>query len=200
MVDMERGDGVKRGRGAVGQAGVQVPLLPEPATGAGAGTDVRVRAEGRQRGPCAADSGLVPGAAQSFVRGHLGAADGVEERPGPRLPAAGVLRPVAAGTAAPADRLCGVLGVKGPPPQFTSKRKSRACAEYSRSGVRFTGGQLSLAKMSDPVDIVWSRPLPEGAEPSTGTHRQRALAWMRQARGVRPRRGRDLQGRYLLFW
>jgi len=32
-----------------------------------------------------------------------------------------------------------------------------------------------------------------------GTHRQRGLAWVRQAGGVRPRRGRDLQGRYLSF-
>jgi putative transposase len=54
-------------------------------------------------------------------------------------------------------------------PTFKSKRKSRACAEYSRSGFRFKGGQLTLAKMSDPLDIVWSRPLPEGAEPSTVT-------------------------------
>jgi putative transposase len=54
-------------------------------------------------------------------------------------------------------------------PRFKSKRKSRASAEYSRSGFRFKAGQLTLAKMTDPLDIVWSRPLPEGAEPSTVT-------------------------------
>ena len=32
-----------------------------------------------------------------------------------------------------------------------------------------------------------------------GTYRHRGLAWLRQAGGVRPRRGRDLQGRYLSF-
>src|ERR1019366_6854380 len=32
-----------------------------------------------------------------------------------------------------------------------------------------------------------------------GTHRHRGLAWLRQAGGVRPRRGLDLQGRYLSF-
>ncbi len=32
-----------------------------------------------------------------------------------------------------------------------------------------------------------------------GTYRQRGLGWLRQAGGVRPRRGRDLQGRYLSF-
>jgi len=31
------------------------------------------------------------------------------------------------------------------------------------------------------------------------THRHRGLAWLREAGGVRPRRGRDLQGRYLSF-
>lgn len=32
-----------------------------------------------------------------------------------------------------------------------------------------------------------------------GTYRHRGLAWLRQEGGVRPRRGRDLQGRYLSF-
>src|SRR5664280_2572412 len=92
----ERGYGVKTGHGAGGEAGVQVPLLPDPATGAGVGTDFRVRPEGLQPGPCGTDTRLVSGAAQSVLRGHLGAVDPVEEGPGPRLPVAGVLRPVAA--------------------------------------------------------------------------------------------------------
>ncbi len=35
------------------------------------------------------------------------------------------------------------------------------------------------------------------ASAGAGTHRRRGLAWVRQAGGVRPRRGRGLQGRYL---
>ncbi|MCW3818144.1 transposase [Micromonospora sp. DR5-3] len=54
-------------------------------------------------------------------------------------------------------------------PRFKSKRKSRASAEYTRSAFRWRDGQLTLAKMTTPLDIVWSRPLPEGAEPSTVT-------------------------------
>ncbi|MEY9946928.1 RNA-guided endonuclease InsQ/TnpB family protein [Kitasatospora sp. GAS1066B] len=54
-------------------------------------------------------------------------------------------------------------------PQFKSKRKTRRAAEYTRSGFRFRDGCLTLAKMAGPLDIVWSRPLPEGAEPSTVT-------------------------------
>jgi putative transposase len=54
-------------------------------------------------------------------------------------------------------------------PQFKSKRKSRASAEYTRSGFRWRDGRLTLAKMTQPLAVVWSRPLPEGAEPSTVT-------------------------------
>ncbi|MCW3819306.1 transposase [Micromonospora sp. DR5-3] len=54
-------------------------------------------------------------------------------------------------------------------PRFKSKRKSRASAEYTRSAFRWRDGRLTLAKMNTPLNIVWSRPLPEGAEPSTVT-------------------------------
>lgn len=37
------------------------------------------------------------------------------------------------------------------------------------------------------------------AAAAAGTHRWRGLVWLREAGGVRPRRGRDLQGRYLSF-
>ncbi|MFF3679751.1 RNA-guided endonuclease InsQ/TnpB family protein [Streptomyces sp. NPDC002120] len=54
-------------------------------------------------------------------------------------------------------------------PRFKSKRKSRASAEYTRSAFRFRNGELRLAKMVDPLPVVWSRPLPEDAEPTTVT-------------------------------
>jgi putative transposase len=54
-------------------------------------------------------------------------------------------------------------------PRFKSRKKSRAAAEYTRSGFRYRGGQLHLAKMTGPLAVVWSRPLPAGAEPSTVT-------------------------------
>ncbi|QYC39811.1 putative transposase [Nonomuraea coxensis DSM 45129] len=54
-------------------------------------------------------------------------------------------------------------------PTFKSRKRSRASAEYTRSGFRWRDGRLTLAKMGAPLDIVWSRPLPEGAEPSTVT-------------------------------
>ncbi|TDC87713.1 RNA-guided endonuclease TnpB family protein [Actinomadura sp. 7K507] len=54
-------------------------------------------------------------------------------------------------------------------PRFKSRKKSRASAEYTRSAFRWRDGELTLARMSDPLAIVWSRPLPENAEPSTIT-------------------------------
>lgn len=54
-------------------------------------------------------------------------------------------------------------------PTFKSKKKSRASAEYTRSAFRWRDGQLTLAKMAAPLAIVWSRPLPDGAEPTTVT-------------------------------
>ncbi|MGW6929133.1 RNA-guided endonuclease InsQ/TnpB family protein [Lentzea sp. NPDC054927] len=54
-------------------------------------------------------------------------------------------------------------------PRFKSRKKSRACAEYTRSAFRWRDGALTLAKMAEPLDIRWSRPLPEDVVPSTVT-------------------------------
>ncbi|MFI5796449.1 RNA-guided endonuclease InsQ/TnpB family protein [Streptomyces sp. NPDC051677] len=54
-------------------------------------------------------------------------------------------------------------------PRFKSRKKSRRSAEYTTSGFRFRDGEVTLAKMTEPLDIVWSRPLPCGAKPSTVT-------------------------------
>ncbi|WP_317440734.1 RNA-guided endonuclease TnpB family protein [Streptomyces collinus] len=54
-------------------------------------------------------------------------------------------------------------------PRFKSKKKSRASAEYTRSAFTWREGKLTLAKMVQPLDIRWSRPLPEGVEPTTVT-------------------------------
>jgi putative transposase len=54
-------------------------------------------------------------------------------------------------------------------PRFKSRKRGKASAEYTRSAFRWRDGQLTLAKMAEPLDIRWSRPLPDGAEPSTVT-------------------------------
>jgi putative transposase len=61
------------------------------------------------------------------------------------------------------------FGKRAKYPRFKSRKKSRQSAEYTTSGFRFREGKLTLAKMAGPLDIVWSRPLPEGASPSTVT-------------------------------
>ncbi|MFE2440976.1 RNA-guided endonuclease InsQ/TnpB family protein [Streptomyces melanosporofaciens] len=59
-------------------------------------------------------------------------------------------------------------------PRLKSRKKSGKSAEYTSSAFRFREGKLTLAKMDQSLDIVWSRPLPEGALPSTVTVSQDA--------------------------
>ncbi len=61
------------------------------------------------------------------------------------------------------------FGKRAAYPRFKSRKTSRASAEYTRSGFRWRDGELTLAKMDRSLAIVWSRPLPEGSEPSTVT-------------------------------
>ena len=51
-------------------------------------------------------------------------------------------------------------------PSFKSEHR-RQSAEFTRSGFKYRGGQLTLAKCSEPLDVRRSRPLP--SEPSTVT-------------------------------
>lgn len=63
-------------------------------------------------------------------------------------------------------------------PKFKSERGSRASAEFTRSAFEYRDGRLTLAKQTDPLDIAWSRPLPDGSEPSTVTpSREAAGRW-----------------------
>lgn len=54
-------------------------------------------------------------------------------------------------------------------PTFKSKRKSKASATFANNAFSYRDGRIKLAKTSEPLDIVWSRPLPKGAEPSSVT-------------------------------
>ncbi|MEV5010540.1 RNA-guided endonuclease TnpB family protein [Streptomyces sp. NPDC056159] len=63
----------------------------------------------------------------------------------------------------------GFFGKRAKYPRLKSRKKSRRSAEYTTSGFRIRDGRLTLAKMDRPLDIVWSRPLPEGVSPSTVT-------------------------------
>jgi putative transposase len=54
-------------------------------------------------------------------------------------------------------------------PRFKSKKRSRSSAEYTRSAFRWHEGVLTLAKMAEPLDVRWSRPLPQGVRPSSVT-------------------------------
>jgi len=49
------------------------------------------------------------------------------------------------------------------------KRHGMQSAEYTTSAFQWDGKQLTLAKMDEPLDIIWSRPLPKGCKPTTVT-------------------------------
>ena len=49
------------------------------------------------------------------------------------------------------------------------KRRNQQSAEFTTSAFKWDGTSLTLAKMTEPLDIRWSRPLPAGAKPSTVT-------------------------------
>ena len=53
-------------------------------------------------------------------------------------------------------------------PTFKKKRH-RQSATYTSNAFKWDGTSLTLAKMTEPLDMVWSRPLPDGATPSSVT-------------------------------
>ncbi|MFJ8166256.1 RNA-guided endonuclease InsQ/TnpB family protein [Streptomyces sp. NPDC096136] len=61
------------------------------------------------------------------------------------------------------------FGKRAKYPRFKTRKKSRRSAEYTTSAFKYRDGRLTLAKMDAPLAIVWSRLLPEGAQPSTVT-------------------------------
>ncbi len=53
-------------------------------------------------------------------------------------------------------------------PRFKKKRNGGS-AEFTKSAFKYRDGQVWLAKCLEPLNIVWSRYLPEGCKPSTIT-------------------------------
>jgi putative transposase len=53
-------------------------------------------------------------------------------------------------------------------PTFKKKR-NRQSATYTSNAFKWDGVSLTLAKMTEPLNIVWSRPLPDGVTPSSIT-------------------------------
>jgi putative transposase len=49
------------------------------------------------------------------------------------------------------------------------KKQGEQSAEYTTSAFKWDGHSLTLAKMEAPLDIQWSRPLPDGCKPTTVT-------------------------------
>ena len=53
-------------------------------------------------------------------------------------------------------------------PQFHKKRGPQS-ATYASTAFKWDGTYLTLAKMTEPLNIRWSRPLPDGCKPTTVT-------------------------------
>lgn len=63
-------------------------------------------------------------------------------------------------------------------PRFKSKRRSSRRAEFTATAFTWAGGELKLAKMKEPLRIIWSWPLPDGVSPSMVTVTQdRSKRW-----------------------
>lgn len=112
---------------------------------------------------------VVRAGAAGVLRPVLGVAYRLETQPGPGVFVRGVQRAAATGLRHLQGAFAAFWDKRSCYPRFKSRKRSRACAEYTRSGFRWRDGQLTLAKMTDPLDIRWSRPLPDGAVPSTVT-------------------------------
>ena len=54
-------------------------------------------------------------------------------------------------------------------PRFKKKGKTRDSATYYANCFTFHDGKIKLAKQKEPLNIRWSRPLPDGAKPSQVT-------------------------------
>lgn len=134
-----------------GEAGVQVPLLPHRCAGSGAVAHLRVRTPGLQ--PCSVRThgGVVHPAAAGRPRGVLGRAHRLEEDRGSGVSQRGVLGPLQQG----------LRHLQTAFRDFFDQR--------TRSGSEYRDGQITSAKMSEALDIVWSRPLPQGPRPSSVT-------------------------------
>jgi putative transposase len=57
---------------------------------------------------------------------------------------------------------------RGDYPTFKKKRHQQS-AEYTRSAFTWRDSRITLARMDEPLNIRWSRPLPDGANPSSVT-------------------------------
>ncbi|MCD8490020.1 MAG: transposase [Desertifilum sp.] len=72
-------------------------------------------------------------------------------------------------------------------PNFKKKRNGGS-AEFTKSAFKWKNGKVFLAKCLEPLNIRWSRQLPEGVEPSTVTVRLNpAGQWYISLRFVDPR-------------
>lgn len=62
-------------------------------------------------------------------------------------------------------------------PRFKSRKKSRLGLEYSSSGFRFKGDGLYIAKLKEPLNVVWSRDFDRGSVSTVTVTKDAAGRW-----------------------
>lgn len=62
-------------------------------------------------------------------------------------------------------------------PKFKSRKKSRLSLTYSVNGFRFRDGQLFVAKLSEPLEVVFSRDFPQNTASTLTVSRDSAGRW-----------------------
>ncbi|HEY1180148.1 MAG TPA: transposase [Phytomonospora sp.] len=82
-------------------------------------------------------------------------------------------------------------------PRFKARHRGKSSATFQSNAFRFRDGRLFLAKLTDPLDVVWSRPLPPGTDPTTVTvSRDAAGRWFVSMHvEERPRPAPPVEGR-----
>lgn len=132
-----------------GEAGLQVPLLSERCAGGRAVAHVRMRAEGLQPGARRPQRGV----------GEAG------RRPRSWRSSTRCRRCRCSRLRHLQSAFTHLFVKRAKYPRFKSRKKSRKSAEYTSSAFRYRDGKLTLAKMSGPLDIVWSRSPKECGRP-----------------------------------
>ena len=106
---------------------------------------------------------------QPLVCGVVGVADRVEAHRRPGVPERGVLGAAAAGAARTCRRRSRTSSPSGQVPDVQVPQEVAGLGEFTAPRSPTGAASSPWRRWTCPLDIVWSRPLPEGAEPSTVT-------------------------------
>lgn len=80
-------------------------------------------------------------------------------------------------------------------PKFKSRKKSRLGLEYSRSGFRFKGDDLHIARLKEPFNVVWSRDFDRSSVSTVTITKDAAGRWFVSCLGETVVKKRQITGK-----